>query len=86
MSPSAKAPAEPEAETEPRAAAGPPEAPSPGRSDLEDLVRQHRELDERLQEMAARPRLSPAEEREEAVMKKRKLALKDRIAALSASA
>lgn len=86
MSQSAKAPAGPEAETEPRAEGGPPEAPPPGAADREDLVRQHRELDERLKEMAARPRLSPAEEREEAVMKKRKLALKDRIAALSTPA
>lgn len=82
MSPSDKVPAE----AEPQAAAGPPPAPPSGGADLEDLVRQHRELDERLKEMAARPRLSPDEEREEAVMKKRKLAIKDRIAALSSRA
>lgn len=80
MSPSDKAPAE----AEPQTAPGPP--PASGGADLEDLVRQHRELDERLKEMAARPRLSPDEEREEAVMKKRKLAIKDRIAALSSRA
>lgn len=80
MSLSEKAPAE----AEPQTVAGPP--PAPGGADLEDLVRQHRELDERLKEMAARPRLSPDEEREEAVMKKRKLALKDRITALSTPA
>lgn len=79
MSQPEKAPAETEAEAQD--AAGPP--PAAGGADREELVRQHRELDERLKEMAARPRLSPDQEREEAVMKKRKLALKDRIAALS---
>lgn len=53
---------------------------------LEDLIRQHRALDEQLIEMARRPGLSPAEQVEEAMLKKRKLWLKDRIAALRSTA
>ena len=63
----------------PGGAAAVPPPPSPG---LEDLIRQHRALDEQLIEMAVRPGLSPAEQMEEAMLKKRKLWLKDRIAAL----
>lgn len=70
------------AEPEPRATAG---APPDRAAILERLVRQHRELDARLTELSLRPALSPTEEFERAVMKKRKLALKDRIAVLSAS-
>ncbi len=82
-------------ETDPRSAAGsgpilesPSGAaagPSEDRSGVEELIRQHRELDDRLREFAAAGRLTPAEEHEAAVMKKRKLALKDRITALGAS-
>ncbi len=52
---------------------------------LEALIRQHRELDEQLREMSRRRGLSAAEEMEAAMMKKRKLWLKDQIAALSSS-
>lgn len=61
------------------------ESPRSGAA-LDELIRQHRELDERLQEMALRRSPTPEEQHEAAVMKKRKLALKDRIAALTASA
>lgn len=73
-------------ETEPRASA-PPEggAPSAAPPDLEELIRRHRELDEHLQELAGVGHLSPLQQHEAAVMKKRKLAIKDRIAALAAS-
>lgn len=52
---------------------------------LDDLVRQHRSLDAQLEEMSRRLTLSPMEQLEAARMKKRKLWLKDRIAALSHS-
>ena len=61
-----------------------PTRPSPGPS-VEELIRMHRELDTRLGELARRRALSPKDQFELAVMKKRKLALKDRIVALSAS-
>lgn len=73
------------AEAEPQRPPVPSGAPRPG-TDLDELVRQHRELDDRLQDMARRRSLTPEEQHEAAVMKKRKLALKDRIAALTASA
>jgi uncharacterized protein YdcH (DUF465 family) len=73
-------------EIEPRASAPPdggePSTPPP---DLEELIRRHRQLDEQLQELAGVGHLSPLQQHEAAVMKKRKLALKDRIAALAAS-
>ena len=75
-------------EADPQAAAGPAPAspPSPGGApDFEELVRQHRQLDDRLRELTRAPNLSPREQLEAAVMKKRKLALKDRIAALASS-
>ena len=73
-------------ETETAAAAGQgPAAPSAEAPDLEELIRRHRELDERLQELTEGGRLSPLQQHEAAVMKKRKLALKDRIAVLAAS-
>lgn len=59
--------------------------PSRTGPDLEELKRQHRELDEALQELTQYGRLSPLQQHEAAVMKKRKLALKDRIAALASS-
>ncbi len=75
-----------EIETEPRASAGPePAAPAAAAPDLEELVRKHRELDEQLEELTRYGHLSPLQQHEAAVMKKRKLALKDRIAALAAS-
>ena len=73
-------------ETDTRAAAGPEPAASPAAApDLEELVRRHRELDEKLEELTKYGHLSPLQQHEAAVMKKRKLALKDRIAALAAS-
>ena len=53
--------------------------------DLEELIRRHRELDEQLYELTKSGNLSPLQQHQAAVMKKRKLALKDRIAALAAS-
>lgn len=73
-------------ETDTRAAAGTEPAASPVRApDLEELIRRHRELDEQLQELTKYGHLSPLQQHEAAVMKKRKLALKDRIAQLAAS-
>lgn len=79
-------------ETDPQAEASPaggPEGavppPSGGTSGVEELIRQHRELDERLRAFAAARNPSLAERLEVAVMKKRKLALKDRIVALAGS-
>ena len=71
--------------TTPRAA--PPEsgASSAAAPDLDALIRRHRELDEQLQELAGSGHLSPLQQHEAAVLKKRKLALKDRIASLAAS-
>ena len=73
-------------ETDTHAAAGAEPAASPVRPpDLEELIRRHRELDEQLQELTRYGHLSPLQQHEAAVMKKRKLALKDRIARLAAS-
>lgn len=83
MSSSESLPAEAEPQRPPVPSSG--ESPRPG-TDRDELIRQHRELDDRLQEMARRRSLTPEEQHEAAVMKKRKLALKDRIAALTASA
>lgn len=74
------------AEAEPQRPPVPSEDSPRSGTDLDELIRQHRELDDRLQEMARRRSLTPEEQHEAAVMKKRKLALKDRIAALTASA
>jgi len=49
---------------------------------LDDLRREHRELDQRIEELRARPYLLPDEEVEVARMKKQKLAKKDQIARL----
>ena len=72
-------------ETVNRASAVPEPAAPAAAPDLEDLVRRHRELDEKLEELTRHGHLSPLQQHEAAVMKKRKLALKDRIAALAAS-
>lgn len=73
-------------ETDTRASAAPePAVPSGAAPDLEELIRRHRELDEKLEELTKYGHLSPLQQHEAAVMKKRKLALKDRIAALAAS-
>lgn len=73
-------------ETDTHASVAPePAAPAAAVPDLEELIRRHRELDEKLEELAKYGHLSPLQQHEAAVMKKRKLALKDRIAALAAS-
>jgi uncharacterized protein YdcH (DUF465 family) len=45
------------------------------------LVSEHHELDEKIQHLATLPYPSPQQQLEEAALKKRKLALKDRIEA-----
>ena len=73
-------------ETDTRASAAPePAAPPAAAPDLEELIRRHRELDAKLEELTKYGHLSPLQQHEAAVMKKRKLALKDRIAVLAAS-
>ena len=67
------------------AASARPAAPSAEMPDLEELIRRHRELDERLHELTKDGHRSPFQQHEAAVMKKRKLALKDQIAALATS-
>ncbi|OFW03630.1 MAG: hypothetical protein A3I61_01610 [Acidobacteria bacterium RIFCSPLOWO2_02_FULL_68_18] len=47
------------------------------------LVDQHHQLDNRLHELTDRPYLSPSEQLEKATLKKRKLALKDRMEAIT---
>jgi len=46
------------------------------------LAEQHHRLDHRLHELTGRPFLSPSEQLEEVTLKKRKLALKDRMEAI----
>ena len=45
----------------------------------QELVRQHHRLDDRLHELTQKPYLSDAEQFEEVTLKKKKLALKDRM-------
>jgi uncharacterized protein YdcH (DUF465 family) len=47
--------------------------------ELNQLAVQHRELDERLHQLIAKPYLSQPEQLEEVTLKKRKLQLKDRM-------
>jgi uncharacterized protein YdcH (DUF465 family) len=47
------------------------------------LAEQHHELDHRLHELTDKPYLSPSEQLEQATIKKRKLALKDRMEAIA---
>jgi uncharacterized protein YdcH (DUF465 family) len=47
------------------------------------LVEQHHRLDDQLHQLTARHYLSPTEQLEEVTLKKRKLALKDRIEAMA---
>jgi uncharacterized protein YdcH (DUF465 family) len=49
---------------------------------LEDLIREHRRLDEQVRELEKRISLSPAEQLEVSRLKKQKLLTKDRIARL----
>jgi len=48
-----------------------------------DLSQQHHDLDHRLNELSSKPYLSTTEQLEEAVLKKRKLALKDQMEQLA---
>ena len=50
-----------------------------------ELTRQHHSLDERLHALSSLGHLSDAQHLEELTLKKRKLAIKDQIAALSAA-
>jgi len=50
---------------------------------LQQLVSQHHELDERIRQLSSNPHLSEQQQLDEIALKKKKLALKDRIAALS---
>ena len=73
-------------ETDTRTVTGGESAEAAGRTpDLGELIRRHRELDDALQQLSEYGHLSPLQHQEAAVMKKRKLALKDRIAAFAAS-
>lgn len=47
------------------------------------LAEQHYQLDHRLHELTDKPYLSPSEQLEEVTIKKRKLALKDRMEAIA---
>lgn len=47
------------------------------------LAEQHHQLDHRLHELTDKPYLSPFEQLEEVTIKKRKLALKDRMEAIA---
>ena len=47
------------------------------------LAEQHLQLDHRLHELTDKPYLSPSEQLEEVTIKKRKLALKDRMEAIA---
>lgn len=48
-----------------------------------ELAEQHIELDNRLHQLTDKPYLSPSEQLEEVTIKKRKLALKDRMEAMA---
>ncbi len=47
-----------------------------------ELSARHQELDQRLQDLARKPYLTPSEQVEETTLKKRKLLLKDRMEAI----
>lgn len=53
------------------------------RLNLEDLRHEHSTLDTRLKQLEAHRSLSPQEQYEKAIIKKRKLAIKDRIRHMS---
>lgn len=55
-------------------------------SRYEELTRQHHSLDERLHDLASLAHLTDAQHLEELTLKKKKLAIKDQIAALTAAA
>lgn len=50
---------------------------------IEELTEEHATLDARLQQLESQRSLSPEEQYEKAIIKKRKLAIKDRIQRLS---
>jgi uncharacterized protein YdcH (DUF465 family) len=64
------------------ASAAPPQVDSR----YEELIRQHHSLDQRLHDLASMAYLTDALHQEELTLKKKKLALKDQMAALLASA
>lgn len=51
-------------------------------AEYRELSSRHQELDRRLQDLARKPYLTPAEQIEEVTLKKRKLQLKDRMEAI----
>ena len=53
-------------------------------SRYEELTRQHHSLDQRLHDLASMAYLTDAQQLEELTLKKKKLAIKDQIAALAA--
>jgi uncharacterized protein YdcH (DUF465 family) len=53
---------------------------------LDTLLEEHRRLESSLEQLAARRTLTPAEQREMALLKKQKLLTKDRIARLAGGA
>jgi len=53
--------------------------------DYQELARQHHSLDERLSALASQGHLTDAQHLEQLTLKKKKLAIKDRIAALTAA-
>lgn len=61
-------------------------APPQVNSRFEELTRQHHSLDQRLNALASMAYLTDALHQEELILKKKKLAIKDQIAALLAGA
>lgn len=51
-------------------------------AEYKELSIRHQELDQRLQDLARKPYLTPSEQIEEVTLKKRKLQLKDRMEAI----
>lgn len=60
-------------------------APLPVNDRVQELTREHHSLDQRLLDLASMSYLTDAQHVEEVTLKKRKLALKDQLAALLAS-
>ena len=60
-------------------------APLPVNDRVQELTREHHSLDQRLLDLASMSYLTNAQHVEEVTLKKRKLALKDQLAALLAS-
>ena len=66
------------------ASAAPPTAQLQVDAHYQELARQHQSLDARLHALAALAHLTDAQHLEQLTLKKKKLAIKDRIAALAA--